>query len=98
VSEPADLIIPPPAADELGRVFAASGHVLHLVGGTVRDALLGRDSDDLDFTTDARPEAVLEIAARSPPTGRTGTTGSAATRWSSTATRSATTCGGATSP
>jgi poly(A) polymerase len=34
---------------------------LHLVGGPVRDALLGRTSDDLDFATDARPEQVLEI-------------------------------------
>ena len=45
-----------PVADELGRRFAAAGHELHLVGGSVRDALLGRLGDDLDFTTDARPE------------------------------------------
>ncbi|OHV40017.1 CCA tRNA nucleotidyltransferase [Pseudofrankia sp. EUN1h] len=59
----------PPLADELGRIFAAHGHALHLVGGTVRDALLGRltgvggtsGAPDLDFTTDARPERVLEI-------------------------------------
>jgi poly(A) polymerase len=43
---------------EIGRVFAAAGHELYLVGGSVRDALLGRltDQADLDFTTDARPE------------------------------------------
>ena len=34
---------------------------LHLVGGPVRDALLGRLEDDLDFTTDARPEQVLAL-------------------------------------
>ena len=46
---------------ELGSVFAAAGHELYLVGGSVRDALLGRLSSDLDFTTDARPEQVQKI-------------------------------------
>lgn len=50
-----------PVADELGKRFTAAGHELHLVGGSVRDALLGRLGDDLDFTTDARPERVLEL-------------------------------------
>jgi len=34
---------------------------LHLVGGSVRDALLSRLGDDLDFTTDARPPEVLAL-------------------------------------
>jgi poly(A) polymerase len=50
-----------PVAVELGHRFAAAGHALHLVGGSVRDALLGRLGDDLDFTTDARPEQVLAL-------------------------------------
>ncbi|MER7003018.1 CCA tRNA nucleotidyltransferase [Dactylosporangium sp. NPDC000555] len=50
-----------PVADELGRRFAKAGRELHLVGGSVRDALLGRLGDDLDFTTDARPEETLRI-------------------------------------
>jgi poly(A) polymerase len=50
-----------PVADELAARFDAAGHRLYVVGGTVRDALLGRSADDLDFTTDARPQAVLEI-------------------------------------
>jgi poly(A) polymerase len=50
-----------PLANDLGRVFAAAGHELALVGGPVRDALLGRQVNDLDFTTDARPERILEI-------------------------------------
>jgi poly(A) polymerase len=45
----------------LGQVFAAGGHELYLVGGSVRDALLGRLGADLDFTTDARPEAVQKM-------------------------------------
>lgn len=47
----------------LGAVFAAAGHELYLVGGSVRDALLGRltEQSDLDFTTDARPEQMLKF-------------------------------------
>lgn len=50
-----------PVADELGRRFQEAGFRLALVGGSVRDALLGRLGNDLDFTTDARPEEVLKI-------------------------------------
>jgi poly(A) polymerase len=50
-----------PVAVELGERFAAAGHSLHLVGGSVRDALLGRLQDDLDLTTDAPPEQVLAL-------------------------------------
>ncbi|GIJ50820.1 CCA tRNA nucleotidyltransferase [Virgisporangium aliadipatigenens] len=57
----AELMRVSPVADELGRRFAAAGHELHLVGGSVRDALLGRLGDDLDFCTDARPEQTLAL-------------------------------------
>ena len=46
---------------EIGGRFAAAGHELYLVGGSVRDAVLGRLTTDLDFTTDARPEQVQHI-------------------------------------
>jgi poly(A) polymerase len=50
---------------ELGSAFDAAGHELYLVGGSVRDALLGRlTSPDLDFTTDARPEQVQQVVRR----------------------------------
>ena len=75
MSLPTELIVPPPVADELGRLFQRAGHELHLVGGTVRDALLGRPNDDLDFATDARPEQVLEIITDAPGAAATWTTG-----------------------
>ncbi|MEV0145272.1 MULTISPECIES: CCA tRNA nucleotidyltransferase [unclassified Nonomuraea] len=50
-----------PVADELGRLFADQGHELALVGGPVRDMLLGRTGNDLDLTTDAHPERVLSL-------------------------------------
>jgi poly(A) polymerase len=46
---------------DLGRMFADAGHELYLVGGSVRDALLGRLGSDLDFTTDARPEQMQKL-------------------------------------
>ncbi len=46
----------PESIHELGHLFARAGHDLALVGGPVRDAVLGRSSDDLDFTTSARPD------------------------------------------
>ena len=44
-----------PVADELGRRFDDAGFELYLVGGIVRDTLLGRTSPDLDFATSAAP-------------------------------------------
>ena len=45
-----------PVLEPLGRRFHDAGHTLHLVGGPVRDALLGRHLGDLDLTTSARPD------------------------------------------
>ena len=50
-----------PLLSEVGAVFEAAGFQLYLVGGSVRDAVLGRLTTDLDFTTDARPDAVQAI-------------------------------------
>jgi poly(A) polymerase len=60
----AGLLVVPAVADELGLLFARAGHELHLVGGSVRDLVLGATSPDLDFTTDAHPEQVLSITER----------------------------------
>jgi poly(A) polymerase len=57
-----------PVLTDLGERFTAAGFQAHLVGGSVRDALLaaggaGKDvaPGDLDITTDARPEQVLDL-------------------------------------
>ncbi len=57
----ASLIKQAPLASSLAQSFAAQGFRLALVGGPVRDALLGRLGNDLDFTTDARPEVTKKI-------------------------------------
>ncbi len=58
--------------DPLVRRFAAAGHQLYLVGGPVRDALLGRLQDDLDFATDATPDETLRVVTGLGPTWTTG--------------------------
>ncbi|MEN9753080.1 MAG: hypothetical protein RL670_771, partial [Actinomycetota bacterium] len=50
-----------PLMQRLGKAFADAGFELALVGGSVRDAFLGRNSPDLDFTTSARPEQTQAI-------------------------------------
>ena len=50
-----------PVVRTLGEAFQAAGFELAVVGGPVRDALLGRETHDLDFTTDARPDEILAI-------------------------------------
>jgi len=52
-----------PVLEPLGTRFAAAGATLALVGGPVRDAMLGRLQNDLDFTTSARPELTERLLA-----------------------------------
>ena len=52
-----------PLLTDLGERFAKGGHELALVGGPVRDAFLGRASEDLDLTTSASPEETEAILA-----------------------------------
>jgi len=50
-----------PFLAELGALFEAAGHELAIVGGPVRDALLGRPGSDWDFSTSARPADIERI-------------------------------------
>jgi poly(A) polymerase len=50
-----------PVVATLATAFADAGFELAVVGGPVRDALLGRETHDLDFTTNARPDDILRI-------------------------------------
>lgn len=51
----------PQEVNELFDRFENTNHQLYLVGGAVRDAILGKIVYDWDFTTDATPEQILEI-------------------------------------
>ena len=50
-----------PVVRTLAEAFADAGFELAVVGGPVRDALLGRTTHDLDFATNARPDDILRI-------------------------------------
>lgn len=52
-----------PITSSLAQAFKSAGYTLALVGGPVRDAILGRLGNDLDFTTNARPAATKAILA-----------------------------------
>ena len=54
---------------ELASVFSKAGFSLYLVGGAVRDFMLGKENNDYDFTTDAEPEEVKKLFRRTIDTG-----------------------------
>src|SRR5579862_1454674 len=60
-------------SEELARSIVAqlrsAGHQAYLVGGCVRDMLLGRSPEDFDVATDARPDRVSELFERSEQVG-----------------------------
>ena len=53
----------------IATVFARGGFEVFLVGGSVRDRLLGRDSNDLDLTTVARPPDIKRLLRQTRPDG-----------------------------
>lgn len=55
------LVEPGSPSVALAERFTAAGRDLYIVGGSVRDAFLGRQSTDLDLTTDARPDEIKTI-------------------------------------
>ncbi len=64
----------PPVARDLAKAFAEAGWPLYLVGGWVRDALLGTTPPDLDFATPAPPDRSLDVM-RQWSRGKVWTTG-----------------------
>src|SRR5581483_2243543 len=50
--------------DALAQAFSDEGRSLYLVGGCVRDELLGRQVSDYDFTTDAEPAEIKRLVQR----------------------------------
>lgn len=50
----------------LSKIFNENGFDLFIVGGAVRDALLGKQPKDYDVATDAEPEKVLELISSFP--------------------------------
>ncbi len=59
----------PKPLKELSRPFLSSGYSLYLVGGAVRDTLMGRTATDWDVATDASPEQVISLFRHVIPTG-----------------------------
>lgn len=51
----------PPQILELNKLFTENGHKLYVVGGAVRDYMLGKEPKDYDVATDAQPSRVMEI-------------------------------------
>ena len=58
LGESADLL------KELGEKFSKNGFEISLVGGPVRDAVLGKLVKDLDLTTNAKPEEIQKCLGR----------------------------------
>lgn len=56
---PADLL-------QLSKQFQAAGKQFYLVGGSVRDALMGKEPKDLDVATNALPDEVIAILGQNP--------------------------------
>ena len=53
-----------PRVRRLARQFERAGHEFYLVGGSVRDALMGRLGNDLDYTTSARPDEIEALVRK----------------------------------
>ena len=54
---------------QFASIFHDNGHLLYIVGGAVRDHLLGKPNSDYDFCTDATPDQVISMFRKVIPTG-----------------------------
>lgn len=51
----------PKSVSKILEAFDKAGYEIYIVGGAVRDIVMGRNTNDWDFTTDATPEEILEV-------------------------------------
>lgn len=66
------IILPPhyeKAIRSIVTTFSESGFECYLIGGSVRDLLMGAPAYDFDFATNARPQQVMKLFKRVIPTG-----------------------------
>lgn len=66
--------VPGPVRELLSALWAA-GHAAYIVGGSIRDVLLGREAADWDLATDARPDRIVAIFPDAAYENRFGTVG-----------------------
>ncbi len=59
----------PEKANEIITTLSDAGYEAYVVGGCVRDAILGREAADWDITTNAKPEEVKALFSRTVDTG-----------------------------
>lgn len=59
----------PPKAQHIIDTITAAGYEAYVVGGCVRDSVLGREPQDWDITTSAKPGQVKELFPRTVDTG-----------------------------
>ena len=53
----------PKEVKEIAAVLEGAGYKVYIVGGCLRDLLIGAEPKDWDLTTDARPEKIQELLA-----------------------------------
>lgn len=59
----------PKKVQEFGNFFVQNGFNLYIVGGAIRDYLMGIDNSDFDFCTNATPQQVIALFKKVIPTG-----------------------------
>lgn len=55
--------------EKVAKRFRDHGYECYIVGGSVRDLILGREVYDWDFATDAHPDEVMRLFRKTVPTG-----------------------------
>ena len=59
----------PKELKKIHNIFSQAGYSVYLVGGAVRDELIGKKNHDWDLATNARPEQIMKLFRRVIPTG-----------------------------